>query len=173
MVAETVNLTEDYNTYTLLSSLQDVDKAVDLIFEFGANGNPAPNHVMIKDFKISEIPMFDENPLAFKGNVFFHEDGSMVYYAQKLGNIDWHNKVSTVIENVEAGGEYTLTVEVEPEKRLDMVTTIPDAKNADNNGDAWYREWMGENLPTKEPWGIFASLLPAISLKQWNRLKGG
>ena len=51
--------------------------------------------------------------------------------------------------DVEDGGEYTLTVEVGAEKGLDMVTTIPDAENADNNGDAWYKDWIGENATTK------------------------
>ncbi len=122
------------------------------------------NKIGFTDFSLTESdPMVDEGTAVLGGYEFKHEEsggvakgilyndekGSMVYYAQKLGNVDWHNKVSTVIENVEEGGEYTLTVEVEPEKGLDMVTTIPDAKNTDNNGDAWYREWMGENTTTK------------------------
>ena len=310
MIAETIDLSGEYNTYTFRTNTQDADKDVELIFEFGANGNTAPNHAYIKDFKVSEVKaIVDEVVVKFKGNDFTHEetgetakgilytndqgnmvyyastlgnipdenkvsmsaalrggrdnkfeitlkpqrgldvsasvvdaasgeiigstagwagdnetktiglsvpaqdadrevilsimfgqtafadargnnrieftdfsitesepvvdagtvtfggytfthdesgdaaegilylndDGNMVYYAKKLGSTDWHNKVFTVIEGVEAGKQYTLTVEVEPEKGLDMVTTIPNAKNAENRGDAWYKNWIGEN----------------------------
>ncbi len=321
LVAENIDLSEDYNTYTFMTNSSDADKEVELIFEFGANGNTAPNHVSIKDFKISEMnPIADEGTVSFKESDFWHEetgeiakgilytndsgnmvyyakklgnipednmvlttrtlnggkdneikvtlkpqkgllvninaidvstgeelgsatewagdnetkeitlrisaedrerdmklsvmfgqaeyadarednriefvdfsitesnpvadegtvtfggyefrheefgdvakgslymddDGNMVYYAKKLGSADWHNKVSTVIEDVEAGAEYTLTVEVTPEKGLDMVTTVPDAKNAENNGDAWYRNWLGPGTSTKLSYRIIA-----------------
>ena len=310
MIAETIDLSGEYNTYTFRTNTQDADKDVELIFEFGANGNTAPNHAYIKDFKVSEVKaIVDEVVVKFKGNDFTHEEtgetakgilytndqgnmvyyastlgnipdenkvsmsaalrggrdnkfeitlkpqrgldvsasvvdaasgeiigstagwagdnetktiglsvpaqdadrevilsimfgqtafadargnnrieftdfsitesepvvdagtvtfggytfthdesgdvakgilylddeDNMVYYAEKLGSTDWHNKVFTVIEGVKAGKQYTLTVEVEPEKGLDMVTTIPNAKNAENRGDAWYKNWIGEN----------------------------
>ncbi len=160
LVAETVNLSEDYHTYTLLSSLQDVDKAVDLIFEFGANGNPAPNHVMIKDFKISEIPMFDENPLTFKGNVFFHEEtgekaagilytndkGNMVYYAKKLGETPSDNTVSTTV-TLAGGKDNEIQIILKPQKGLLANVKATDAKTGETLGSA--AEWAGDN-ETKE-----------------------
>jgi len=320
LVAETIGLSEDYQTYTFTTSEQDVDKLVDMSFEFGANGNEAPTNFYMKDFKISEMnPIADEGVVTFKGYDFTHaetgeaakgilytNDGgnmvyhakklgntpgdntvsmattlrgakdnrieitlkpqkgldvnvkvmdaasgevigstaewagdnetkkivlsvpaqdadrdvilsamfgqtafadargdnriefidfsitesdaivdagtvtcggyefkheeagdvakgilymdgdNMVYYAEKLGSVDWHNKVSTVIDGVKAGAQYTLTVEVEPEKGLDMVTTIPNAKNTDHDGDAWYRNWVGENTSTALSYRITA-----------------
>ena len=320
LVAENIELTEDYRTYVYTTKSPDADQDVDLIFEFGANGNPAPNHVYIKDFKIREMkPIVDEGTVTFKGNDFGHketgetakgilytndngnmvyygkklgntpednmismtrtltggkdskirialkpqkglnvimravdaatgnelksekawvgdneekeialfiaapntnqeielfimfgqeewadargdnrieftdfsitesepivdegtvtfggckythaeepgaegilytdDDGHMVYYAKKLGKVDWHNKVSTVIENVEVNGEYTLTVEVMPEKDLDMVTTIPNAKNTGTGGDAWYKNWLAPGTSTKLSYRITA-----------------
>jgi len=309
LVAETVTLSDVSTTYTFITTPQDMDKVVELILEFGANGNIAPNHVYIEEFKISEMNIVDESPVTFKGNVFTHEetggtakgvlytndngnmvyyaqklgnipgdntvsttatmtggqdseikltlkpqkgmlvnisvmnvvtgeklkattvwagdhetkeiilsvaaqpsdtdieiavmfgqeeyaderennniefldfsitesdeivdagtvtlngytfshaesgdvakgslynddDGNMVYYAEKLGNVDWHNKIIGTDIDVEEGAEYTLTVEVELEKGLDMVTYIPEARNTDNGGDAWYRNWLSSD----------------------------
>lgn len=72
----------------------------------------------------------------------------MVYYAKKLGKVDWHNKVSTVIENVEVNGEYTLTVEVEAEKGLDMVTAIPDAADTKGDQETCFVDWLEPDTST-------------------------
>ena len=80
-----------------------------------------------------------------KGSLYNDNDGNMVYYAEKLGSVDCHNEIIGINMIVEPGAGYTLTVEVEAEKGLDMVTAIP---NEADDQDTCFEDWLEPETST-------------------------